>query len=141
MWAKVGGRPVAGKGVIVGVLDTGIWPESRSFAGKRTIRRPHARPVHGIRARWTGRCETGERFVRRDCNRKLIGAATSWRGSVRRTSTSPTDSPRDGDGHGLHTASTAAGNRVRRVVVDGTRFGTVSGMARPRRWRRTRCWT
>ena len=38
-------------------------------------------------------------------------------------------SPRDGDGHGSHTASTAAGNRVRDVVVDGTRFGTVSGMA------------
>jgi subtilisin family serine protease len=130
MWAKVGGRSVAGKGVIVGVIDTGIWPESRSFAGKRTIRRPHARPVHGIRARWTGRCETGERFVRRDCNRKLIGARYFVEGfGEENVDESDYISPRDGDGHGSHTASTAAGNRVRRVVVDGTRFGTVSGMA------------
>ncbi len=130
LWSKVGGRTKAGKGVIVGVIDTGIWPESRSFRGKPTIRRPHAKPVHGIRARWTGRCELGESFVRDDCNRKLIGAryfvAGFGKGNV-----DPSDyfSPRDGDGHGSHTASTAAGKRVRNVVVDGKRFGTVSGMA------------
>ncbi len=130
LWSKVGGRTKAGKGVIVGVIDSGIWPESRSFRGKPKIRRPHAKPIHGIRARWTGRCEIGERFIRRDCNRKLIGARYYVDG-FGKANVDPSDfiSPRDGDGHGSHTASTAAGKRVRDVVVDGKRFGTVSGMA------------
>jgi subtilisin family serine protease len=130
LWSKVGGRAKAGKGVIVGVLDTGIWPESRSFAAKPTVRRPHARPVHGIRARWNGRCETGENWVKADCNRKLIGARYFVQG-FGEANVDPSDyiSPRDGDGHGTHTSSTAAGNRVRNVVVEGRRFGTVSGMA------------
>ena len=116
--------------MIVGVIDSGIWPESRSFRGKPKIRRPHAKPIHGIRARWTGRCEIGERFIRRDCNRKLIGARYYVEG-FGKANVDPSDfiSPRDGDGHGSHTASTAAGKRVRDVVVDGKRFGTVSGMA------------
>ena len=126
-----GRRPVGGRqGRDRRVLDTGIWPESRSFAGKRTIRRPHARPVHGIRARWTGRCETGERFVRRDCNRKLIGARYFVEGfGEENVDESDYISRVTATATALHTASTAAGNRVRRVVVDGTRFGTVSGMA------------
>ena len=38
-------------------------------------------------------------------------------------------STRDGDGHGSHTASTAAGNTVDDVTTEGRDFGTVTGMA------------
>ena len=38
-------------------------------------------------------------------------------------------SPRDADGHGSHTASTAAGNFGVDMVVDGNSLGRGSGMA------------
>ena len=50
--------------------------------------------------------------------------------SPRRTCRSTsTISARDGDGHGTHTASTAAGNAVDNVKTEGRKFGTVTGMA------------
>ena len=98
----------AGAGVVVGVLDTGIWPESTAFAGGTGIPVP---------ATWHGKCVAGEQFTRTShCNDKLIGA----RYYVEPASASRTSrkadylSPRDGDGHGSHTASTAAGNAAHR---------------------------
>ena len=32
VWPALGGSSKAGEGVIVGVLDTGVWPEHPSFA-------------------------------------------------------------------------------------------------------------
>jgi subtilisin family serine protease len=123
LWSQLGGNRSAGAGVVVGVIDTGIWPESKAFAGGTGIPVP---------ADWNGRCVAGERFPVTSCNDKLIGARYFVTGFGKHNiDKSDFLSPRDGDGHGSHTASTAAGNRVTGVSIEGKVFedGTASGMA------------
>ncbi|XP_057511744.1 subtilisin-like protease [Actinidia eriantha] len=96
-----------GKGVIVGVLDTGITPNHPSFSDDGMPPPP---------AKWRGKCEFGP-----VCNKKLIGAR-NFQGSQ-------TKPPFDEAGHGTHTASTAAGNFVKGANVFGQANGTASGMA------------
>ncbi|KAL6656078.1 hypothetical protein ACP70R_006904 [Stipagrostis hirtigluma subsp. patula] len=109
--------------VIIGVLDTGVWPESPSFGDAG---------MGPVPARWRGSCETNATdFPSSMCNRKLIGARAFFRGfsagggNGSRIS-SDLMSPRDRDGHGTHTASTAAGA----VVADASLLGYASGTAR-----------
>ena len=110
----------SGSNVIIGVLDTGIWPERRSFGddGLGPI------PTH-----WRGECVEGERFKRENCNKKVIGARYFTSGYEARigglNKTVETRSPRDTDGHGTHTASTAAG----RAVANASLFGLAAGVA------------
>jgi subtilisin family serine protease len=123
LWEQLGGQTHAGAGVVVGVIDTGIWPESKAFKGGTGIPVP---------ADWHGKCVAGEQFAVTNCNDKLIGARYYLAGFGKKfINKSDYLSPRDGDGHGSHTASTAAGNRVTGVKIDGTTFdnGIVSGMA------------
>ena len=125
LWSQLAGTEPAraGAGIVVGVLDTGVWPESRSFAGGTGIPVP---------SDWRGTCQAGELFSKKDCNDKLIGARYFVAG-FNKHNISKADylSPRDGDGHGTHTSSTAAGNMVSGVAIDGVQFedGTLSGMA------------
>ncbi|XP_019189126.1 PREDICTED: subtilisin-like protease SBT1.7 [Ipomoea nil] len=100
-----------GKGVIVGVLDTGITPNHPSFNDENMPPPP---------AKWKGKCE----FEGTACNNKLIGA----RNFVSEGS-SPPPPPVDEEGHGTHTASTAAGNFVGNAAVFGSAKGTAVGMA------------
>lgn len=116
-----------GQGTIIGVLDTGVWPESPSFddTGMPSIPR-----------KWKGICQEGENFSSSSCNRKLIGARFFIRGH--RVANSPEESPnmpreyisaRDSTGHGTHTASTVGGSSVSMANVLGNGAGVARGMA------------
>ena len=132
LWSRLGGGPNAGHGVIVGDIDTGIWPEDPSFSGSELKRDKAGLPVptSGLRGRWFGPCVQGENFSSQDCNDKVIGARYYTAGFGQKDIAKKDYlSPRDGDGHGSHTASTAAGNIVHDVTVEGRNFGTAGGMA------------
>ncbi|MGC1208911.1 MAG: S8 family serine peptidase, partial [Ornithinimicrobium sp.] len=103
VWQQQFGGPAnAGEGTVVGIIDSGIWPENPSF---------DEMPDAEIPDDWTGTCDEGEDPDAENnvtCNNKIIGA---------RYYDEEADvldieflSPRDYDGHGSHTGATAAGN-------------------------------
>ncbi|KAK4429954.1 Subtilisin-like protease SBT4.3 [Sesamum alatum] len=101
--------PTVESDIIIGVIDTGIWPESESFNDKGYGPPPK---------KWKGACKGGKNFT---CNNKLIGARYY-------NSHAPIDdSARDRMGHGTHTASTAAGNYVKDASFYGIAEGTARG--------------
>jgi subtilisin family serine protease len=113
----------AGEGIIVADVDTGIWPENPSFAAL-----PEPRPDQAIiDSKWTGECVAGDDHPV-SCNNKLIGARWYNAGGL---GTFPGEfhSPRDFDGHGSHTMSTAAGDNGVAATINGLNVGNVSGMA------------
>ena len=120
-WAQHGGPAKAGKNIVIGDIDTGIWPENPSFAGSPKV--PDVRGFDGI-------CQAGQRWKRSTCNSKIISARYFVKG-IGIPNLSPDEylSPRDGAGHGSHTASTAAGDHGVRVHIEGQDFGKASGMA------------
>jgi hypothetical protein len=136
LWDQLGCHENAGEGVIVGIIDSGIWPENPSFSD-RTGEGPQGQEgkldyqqIPG----WHGKCTPGEDFPASDCNQKLIGAQwfnAGWGGDAGMAATFPYEflSARDADGHGSHTASTAAGNYGVNAVVNGVDLGMISGMA------------
>ncbi|KAM3319690.1 subtilisin-like protease SBT3.4 [Capsicum chacoense] len=120
-----------GDGVIIGVLDTGIWPESEAFNDKG---------LGPIPSRWKGHCQSGTKYdPAKACNRKLIGAKYFLKGfetELGRPAIKDPDflnyelaSPRDRDGHGTHTSSTAGGSFAPNASYYGLAYGTVRGGA------------
>ncbi len=143
-----------GEGIIIGVIDSGIAPGHPGLADQRQADRPRLCRSSWAESTilgkwlcrsydkqpdvvdfdavedWNGTCESGEQFAATDCNNKLIGARWFITGAE---NSGPIDaseyrSPRDADGHGTHTATTAAGRRVSASIF-GTLIGDVEGMA------------
>lgn len=130
VWPSLGGRDRAGAGVIVGVIDTGIWPEHPMLADNGI-----PTPEGGPWACEFGDGSAGDAF---ECNDKLIGAyafldayqefAEEPAGAIDFCSATGC-SARDSDGHGTHTATTAAGSAVDSSPVLGVDHGAISGVA------------
>ncbi|KAG4206659.1 hypothetical protein ERO13_A03G022000v2 [Gossypium hirsutum] len=117
-----------GQDVVVGIFDTGVWPESESFQEK-----PGMRPIPSS---WKGVCVEGEKFEpAKACNRKLIGARYYLKGfeqeygPLNMSGNPEYRSARDFLGHGTHTASTAAGSMVKNASFFGIGQGTARGGA------------
>lgn len=122
--------------VIIGVLDTGIWPERPSFSDEG---------LSPVPSSWKGRCETGPDFPASSCNRKIIGASAYYKGFEAaienwnsrdsgkllelKSLTDDSKSPKDTEGHGTHTASTAAGSVVSNASFFNYARGEARGMA------------
>ncbi len=116
---------IKGEDVVIGIVDTGIWPEHSSFSDNGSYSDP---ATFG----WQGTCDTSN-DPEFSCNNKLIGARY-FKDSFESTypiqyELGEFESPRDADGHGSHTASTAGGNENVDAEVDGINVGTVSGIA------------
>ncbi|KMZ57614.1 Subtilisin-like serine protease [Zostera marina] len=114
-----------GSDLVIGVLDTGIYPERRSFSDAG---------LGPVPDKWKGECVSGNRFDPAvACNRKLIGAKFFCAGyevsSGKMNETAEVRSPRDTDGHGTHIASIAAGRYVYPASTLGYARGVASGMA------------
>ena len=129
-------RGIKGENVVIGILDSGIWPESKSFSD-RTGTGPNGqqgRLSYQQLPGWHGKCaseeETDGSFDANLCNQKLIGAQFFCESKGCDTVLEHEFlSPRDYNGHGTHTASTAGGNEGVILTGDAALFGTVNGIA------------
>ncbi|EFJ31225.1 hypothetical protein SELMODRAFT_88921, partial [Selaginella moellendorffii] len=119
-----------GEDVIIGLVDTGIWPEVQNF---------HDDGMSAVPKRWKGICQEGEAFNSSHCNRKLIGARYFYqsylhsKGAANVSQLAPQIrlyiSARDDVGHGTHTSSIAAGRYVPNASLFGLANGTAVGGA------------
>lgn len=143
-----------GDGVIIAVIDSGIAPEHPALQESRKADRPRLCRSSWAESTflgtwlcrrynrlpdvvdfeeiedWNGECEIGENFDTTHCNNKLIGARWFVDGADNSGAIEANEfrSPRDADGHGTHTATTAAGNRTSASIY-GTLIGDIEGMA------------
>ncbi|WP_311932269.1 S8 family serine peptidase [Microbispora sp. H11081] len=130
VYNQLGGAKSSGKGVIVGILDTGAWPEHPSFADPGTL------PAPPPKADGTPRtCNFGANPLTPaadpfSCNRKLISGQPflATYNAIVGGEVYP-DSARDSGGHGTHTATTSAGGPVDHANPLGIDRGSIHGIA------------
>lgn len=142
--ASAAGAPMSardtrgGRGVVVGVIDTGIAPDSPLFADF-----PGLEPAGPDRGpAFVGACQPGEDWSSRVCNDKLVAAGWFVSGfGVDRLATDEPLSARDVRGHGTQMASIAAGNAEVSVEATGLRrsFSGVAPRARLAAYKA--CWS
>jgi subtilisin family serine protease len=149
-----GPEGLTGEDVIIGFIDSGVYPEHPALKDTKEADRPRAclsawgentllgrwlckrfdrlddQILFDAPENWNGICQAGEEFEETTCDNKLIGARWFISGAE---NSGPIDigeirSARDVDGHGTHTATTAAGNRAKASIF-GTLIGNVEGIA------------
>ncbi len=133
-WERTGAK---GENVIIGIVDSGAWPEHPSFSdrtGTNGNATKDGKLAYQQIPGWNGKCEPGEAFSGTDCNQKLIGARyynAGYGGNAAIDEQFPFEfnSPRDWDGHGTHTATTAGGNGNVAATGPASVFGRISGIA------------
>ena len=131
LWWLVGGPASAGEGVVVGVIDSGAWPEHPSLADPDPAGKSYRAPP----STWTGvgcafgSAVPGDAFFA--CSNKLIGARRFMDAYELEGPILPTEFPsaRADNGHGTHTSTTAPGNRVVGAAIFGIPRGVISGIA------------
>ena len=129
----------AGENIIIGIIDSGITPESLSFTDqkikkdklgkvvyeqmplgrRRRVGRARARPVRSGRRRLQQQADRRPLLQRRQGGNAGIDTNRPWE----------FNSPRDYNGHGTHTSSTSGGNFGVPATGAAAAFGKVSGMA------------
>jgi len=128
MWKALGGQSNGGEGVIVGIVDTGIWPEHPSFSDPDPAGKAYNAP-----SSWGGSCQApNDGSAPITCTNKLIGAKVfldSYKANNGALPAGEFDSARDSNGHGTHVASTAAGNASVVAEIMGNTVGTITGVA------------
>jgi len=134
VWPSLGGQDNAASNVVVGVIDTGIWPEHPSFVD-HDLPPPPGGPYACQFGDGSDTAHLGAPFA---CNRKLVGAYAKTAGYMANVGAGANEfcnntthqcSARDPEGHGTHTSSTAAGDRVDSAMLYGVERGPVSGVA------------
>ena len=136
LYPLLGGDAQAGSGVILGVLDTGAWPEHPSYTDLGNLGAPPPTLDAAPRA-----CNFGDNpltpaadpFV---CNNKLIGGRAflaTYLSDPARAAAEPFHTARDSNGHGTHTSTTSAGDQLATAPVLGVNRGPIQGIA-PGAW-------
>ncbi len=129
-----------GEDIVIGIIDSGVYPEHPSLEDTRTPKRGHiGRPMlyDAVPESFVGEgCEFGNTAFNPDdqpfdCNNKLVKAQAFSEGFLAVNTLADYEflSARDADGHGTHTATTAAGNYGVEGTANGDSTGTLSGVA------------
>jgi subtilisin family serine protease len=124
-------RNIKGEGTVIGIIDSGIWPESKSFSDRNAQGKLIYQQIRGFHAKCAStETVTDGSWDANLCNKKLVGAqffcaSRGCDGVLEHEFLSP----RDYNGHGTHTASTAGGNEAVPTTGGASLFGQVNGIA------------
>ncbi|MDF2556015.1 MAG: family serine peptidase, partial [Microbacterium sp.] len=116
LWGQLGGptggkkSPGAGEDIVIGVIDSGIWPEVGSFSDRDASNKLAYQGKKLVTAQYFNAAWGGNEGVAQQLPWEFL-------------------SPRDYNGHGTHTASTAGGNHGIDVTGPADPFGEISGIA------------
>jgi len=133
------GVQLQGEDIVIATIDSGVQPENPAFydhvdANGVPVATGGTLAYGAPPAHWLGGCTVAPAFPASACNHKLVGARvfnTGWlaSGNLPWFGTY-SDSPRDENGHGSHTLSTAGGNALAPAYDNAGLFlGSTSGVA------------